>query len=73
MSLQRARLNPGLGELVRGARRRREPFDLVALTFGGIANRCERRRFTRAGAAFECRHLISAGENLIDSDALARD
>src|SRR5262245_26399706 len=71
MSLQRARFDAGLGELVRRARRRREPFDLVALAFGGIANRGKGRRLARAGRAFERRDLVAGGENLIDRAALA--
>jgi hypothetical protein len=36
MSLQRARFDPGLGELVRGARRRREALDLVDTLFAEL-------------------------------------
>ena len=69
MPLQRARFDTGLGELVRSPRRRRETFDLVALAYGGIANGRERR--PRAGGAFERRHLVAAGKNLIDRSPLA--
>lgn len=69
--LQRARFDPGLGERVRRTRRRREAFDLVPLTFGGIAHCDERRRLARAGGALECRDLVAAPENLLDRRALA--
>src|SRR3954449_280545 len=71
MPLQCARFDTSLGELVRRPRRRREASDLVAFTFGGIANRCERCRLPCAGGAFECRHLVAASENLINRGALA--
>ena len=59
MPLQRARRDAGLGELVSRPRRRREPFDVIALTFGGVANRGERRRLAGAGDAFERHDLIA--------------
>lgn len=71
MPLQCPRFDAGLRELVRRPRRRCKPFDVVALAFGGIANRCECRRLPCAGGAFERCHLVAAGENLIDRGALA--
>jgi len=44
MPLQRIRLDADLGQLVGGTGGRREALDLIALTFGRVANRRERRR-----------------------------
>jgi hypothetical protein len=71
MSLQRARFDAGVGELVRRPRCLREAFDLIAFACGGIANRCERTRLPCAGGALERRNLVAAGENLIEGGALA--
>jgi hypothetical protein len=57
MTLQRLRLDTRLGQLVGCTRRRREPPDLVALTFRRITNRHERRRLPGAGGAFERRRM----------------
>jgi len=53
MPLQRIRLDADLGQLVGGTGGRREALDLIALTFGCVANRRERRRLPGAGGAFE--------------------
>jgi hypothetical protein len=50
MSLQRARIDTSLGELVRRARRRRETFDLIALAFRSIADRCKHENLIDRGA-----------------------
>ena len=44
LPLQRIRLDADLGQLVGGTGGRREALDLIALTFGRVANRRERRR-----------------------------
>src|SRR5690348_6099213 len=71
MSLERVRFDACLRELVRSPRSRRESFDLVALAFGGIADRYKRRCLSCAGGAFEGRHLVAAGENVIHRGTLA--
>ena len=53
------------------SRRRRKAFDLVALAFGGVANRGERRRLAGARGAFERHDLIPVAQNLPDGFALA--
>src|SRR5438094_5719208 len=69
--LQRIRLDAGLGQLVGGTGGRREALNLVALAFGRVANRRERRRLPGAGGAFERHDLIPTRQNLPDGRALA--
>ena len=70
MSLQRARVDAGVGQLLRRARRRREPFDVVALALGPLADGRQGRGLPGAGDAFQRQDLIPAREDVRDGRAL---
>ncbi len=71
MPLQGARLDSGLGEFLRRARRWREPFNFVTVALGGFADRRQRSSLARPGNAFERGDLVTACKDLLDCSPLA--
>ena len=70
MALQGARRDARLAQFVRGARRRRQPFDPVAGTLRLDADRRKGGGFPRARHTFQRRNLIVAREDLCDRGSL---
>src|SRR5579863_3815835 len=70
MALERAGLDAGLAELMRGTRGRCETLDGVAGALGAVTDRRECGGLPRPGNALEGLDLIAIGEELIDRGPL---
>src|SRR5438034_6714845 len=70
MPLQRARRDAGVAQLLRGARRGREPFDAVALALRPIPDGRQSRRLPSAGDPFQLQNLILTREDMADGRPL---
>jgi len=64
-------MDAGVFKLLRGARRRGEPFHLVALSLGGFPNRPKGSGLPCSCGPFQAYHLVPAIEDLLHRLTLA--